>query len=47
MDNSLLVSDVLDTNAMAAMIVDRNGMVLFMNKTYLDILEKSEEEAFL
>lgn len=44
MDNTLLVSDVLDTNAMAAMIVDRNGMVLFMNKTYLDILEKTEEE---
>lgn len=44
MKTGLLVSDLLDTNAMTALIVDKNGMVMFMNKTYLDILGSREEE---
>ena len=44
MEPGLLVSDVLDTNAMTALIVCKNGTVAFINKTYLDILEKKEEE---
>ncbi|MEA4925292.1 MAG: sigma 54-interacting transcriptional regulator [Syntrophomonadaceae bacterium] len=40
----LLVREVLDTNAMTAVIVSKDGMVEFINKTYLDILGKKEEE---
>lgn len=40
----LLVREVLDTNAMTAVIVSKDGTVEFMNKTYLDILGKTEEE---
>ncbi|MCX5779958.1 MAG: sigma 54-interacting transcriptional regulator, partial [Firmicutes bacterium] len=44
MEKGLLVSDLLDTNAMTALIVDKNGIVVFMNKTYLGILNYTEEE---
>ncbi len=44
MEPGLLVGDVLDTNAMTALIVCKNGTVVFINKTYLDILGKNEEE---
>jgi Transcriptional regulator containing PAS, AAA-type ATPase, and DNA-binding domains len=40
----LLVRELLDTNAMTAVIVSKDGMVEFINKTYLDILGKTEEE---
>jgi len=40
----LLVSEVLDTNAMTALIVSKDGNVQFINKTYLNILGKTEEE---
>src|SRR5512137_2579849 len=42
--SSLLVSEVLDTNAMTAIIVSKEGTVNFINKTYLDILGQTEEE---
>ncbi|GAB6181911.1 hypothetical protein JCM14036_32300 [Desulfotomaculum defluvii] len=44
MEKGLLVSDLLDNNAMVAIVLDRNGSVLFINKTYLVILGKTEEE---
>ena len=44
MVSELLVSEVLDTNAMTALIVSKDGTVDFINKTYLYILGKSEEE---
>lgn len=44
MRQGLLVSDLLDTSAMCALIVCKDGTVKFINKTYLDILEKKEEE---
>lgn len=44
MEPGLLVNDVLDTNAMTALIVYKNGIVAFINKTYLHILGKEEEE---
>lgn len=44
MESWLLVRDLLDTNAMTAIIVDNNMKVVYINKTYLDILGKSEEE---
>jgi transcriptional regulator with PAS, ATPase and Fis domain len=40
----LLVSDLLDTSAMTAIIVCNNGTVVFINKTYLDVLGKKKEE---
>jgi transcriptional regulator with PAS, ATPase and Fis domain len=42
--SSLLVRDVLDTNEMTALIVSKDGTVTFINKTYLYILGKTEEE---
>ncbi len=44
MESGLLVSDLLDTNAVTAIIVDKDGKVKFANKTYLDILGLNEEE---
>ncbi|MCX5779957.1 MAG: sigma 54-interacting transcriptional regulator, partial [Firmicutes bacterium] len=44
MKPGLLVSDLLDTAGIVAVIIDLNGIVMFMNKTYLDILGLSEEE---
>jgi hypothetical protein len=38
----LLVSDLLDTSAMTAIIVCNNGTVVFINKTYLDVLGKKK-----
>nr|WP_276619933.1 sigma 54-interacting transcriptional regulator [Syntrophomonas wolfei] len=43
LDPGLLVSDLLDTNAMTALIVCKDGSVKYINKTYLDILGKKEE----
>lgn len=40
----LLVSEMLDTNAMTALIVSKDGIVEFINNTYLHILGKKEEE---
>lgn len=42
---SEVVKDFLfETNAMCAHIIDQNGIVKFINKTYLEILGKKEEE---
>ncbi len=42
--SGLLVSDLLDVSAMVSIIVCKDGTVRFINKTYLDILGKKEEE---
>lgn len=44
MQSQLLVSEVLDTNAMTALIVSKDGTIEYMNKTYQYILGKREEE---
>jgi transcriptional regulator with PAS, ATPase and Fis domain len=39
------VRDILfETNAICALIIDKKGIVKFINKTYLDIIGKREEE---
>ena len=44
MESSLLASEILDTSGMTALIVNKLGEVAFINKTYLHILGKTEEE---
>lgn len=42
--SNLKVSEVLDTNAMTALILDKHGNVNFINQTYLKILGKTEDQ---
>ncbi len=44
LEPGLLLSDVLETKTMTALIVCKDGSVRYINKTYLDILGKKEEE---
>jgi transcriptional regulator with PAS, ATPase and Fis domain len=45
MDISNLVRDIIDTNPhIAALVVDRNGIIQFMNETYLKVLQLSRDK---
>lgn len=44
MDSELVKDFLFETNALCAHIIDKNGIVRFMNKTYLEVLGKKEEE---